>query len=65
MDFPTYPKGWTPLTMEEKIQKEKERLEKPVTTLFDKKMTEDDLKWRNIRYIAARYHFTKTKSYKI
>jgi hypothetical protein len=58
MDFPTHPKGWKPLTMEEKIQKEKERLEKPVTT-------EDELKWRNIRYIAARYHFTKTKSYKI
>jgi uncharacterized protein (UPF0147 family) len=59
MDFPTCPKGWTPLTMEEKIQRDKERLEKSVNTLF--KMTEDELKWRNIRYIAARYHFTKTK----
>jgi len=62
MDFPFAPMGWKPLTIEEKRQKEKERLvayEKRYNVM-EYPLTELEKEWNVVRSIAEAHGKNKT-----
>lgn len=67
MDFPFCPKGWVPMTMEEKKIKEEEKCKtidksKYLPYLPD---TEDEIKWKNVRKIAMVHGIRKSIQLKL
>ena len=61
MDFPSHPKGWVPLTMEEKRVKEQERIEKRVPSSITYSKTRREEEWEPIHNLLDTYSKQKAK----
>jgi len=57
MDFPSHPKGWIPLTMEQKRDKEIEKREKkqPTELISAYSMSAYEKEWQSVRIVAEKY----------
>jgi hypothetical protein len=62
MDFPSHPKGWVPLTMEDKRNKEQERMNKkvPYSIMYSNYKTRREQEWEHVYDTLETYHKGKS-----
>jgi hypothetical protein len=55
MDFPSHPKGWIPLTMEQKRAKEKEKEKEKKPTELINSISKYEKEWEYVRTVTETY----------